>query len=649
MKKELILRDKQEEIVEQVVLNIENERLYEAPTAFGKTHTILAAATRLSNTKKVIISTISNKLAKDMINTFNEYNFDSKKTIALVLGKSNYIDKERLLVLEENKELFEFIYEDSYDIWKSEYFKKDVKELFIDDFINTVDLLDQQYEKTIVGMIAYSTKQEFMGDFESADIIVTNHFYFLYRVGMAKSLEPEEYYVLFDEVHEIPNVAEATFQSTFSPFQIKNMLNVLLKDENLIKNKNANVLKQARGTLTEMINASVGAAKNNIGEYICSGMLYANLLEHLDAVSNNKKKLLDILDTIKYEDNLKVEAAVQSTRKEYRELASVLNAKNAKSGELSIYLSPSKGYPSFKATMSELSAKLHFDLWEKLGAFAGFSATLLPGSEKVEKNIRYAYTRLGKNFDKTLHKVVKIDRVLPKENVNIVMPKFEFIDAENKENEEAHTQWLEFVISFIKLHHNNLNTIVFAGGYQECHTLANKLSEVLSDTHIDYAKPSNSASQTIKEFEKRGGILVATRNYMTGISLKGKLLENVFLLKCPYPVFTSKRWLDLRYKKGEEKIFWYLYTNEMLLTLRQALGRVQRDFEDKGNIYLLDSRIFDRKKNDGSYKITSLVKSLFEISEDYGVVEHNPFAKKKKTLNAKEKNDKGIDDLMDMF
>ena len=88
-----------------------------------------------------------------------------------------------------------------------------------------------------------------------------------------------------------------------------------------------------------------------------------------------------------------------------------------------------------------------------------------------------------------------------------------------------------------------------------------------------------------------------------GIDLKGKELEKLYIGKLPYPV------LGLKYLFMQENgIKTYpLMVNGMLFNLKQWKGRLIRTTEDKGDVYILDSRM---------YKKDSILKRVKDVIEN---------------------------------
>jgi Rad3-related DNA helicase len=152
--------------------------------------------------------------------------------------------------------------------------------------------------------------------------------------------------------------------------------------------------------------------------------------------------------------------------------------------------------------------------------------------------------------------------------------------------------------------------MVLCGGYQEAKFIASLFNKKYPLVNILIANINEKTTTTIEKFKNKGGILFATRNYNTGVSLENKLLEKLYLLNFPYPIFTTYRWFSLKNKKPE--IYFQEYTNEMLIALMQTLGRLQRTEKDSGDIYILDNRYKKAK-----YKKT--LSRILKIIDYYGV------------------------------
>jgi Rad3-related DNA helicase len=624
----------QDELSEDMVKNIFDFKMYEAPTGFGKTHVLLKTAAKLLKKygKKVIISTVNNKLVRDMYETSQSHDFGmGADAFSIIIGKSNYIDTNKLNRLVETGEIFDFITQESYQDWLNTIQKDEA--LFFDALDEKAIYLDQARAKEFQSLVVFENKPVEASDFATSIVSITNHFYLLYRAAIVKNIDLSEYFILLDEVHEISNVAENVFEASFSPFNLKNLSSRLLKEidksdvswkgKKTFESSLSNVIRK----MDNIVQSGIMHANDNIGDYIISGKVFETLSKtvsdyyqsdafiEFNATTN---KALQIFDRDKNRFTAE-RGLIFAIKKELSELSSV--ARSKKSNANGIYLSPTKGYPTYKTLTDNPLAVLHFEFWEKLHGFAGLSATLLVDTKNNEKGHTYAYRRLGINHKKA-SPIKQYNRVFPKENVTVYMPDESFIDPISIDGDaELRTEWILFVVEYIKNHYEGKNTLVMSGGYSEAKLLAEALAIALPNENIIYTSPQIQTSQTIRQFEREGGILVGIRNYGTGISLVGEKLQKLFLLRLPYPIFTSKKWLDLKQRQPE--YYWGKFINEMLIAFRQTLGRLQRTPTDSGDIYILDSRIFSRgKKGKGKYSNPEIKRRVWYFAGQYGKIKN---------------------------
>jgi len=633
----------QEKAVNDIVGNIFDFRLYEAPTGFGKTHVLISTAVKLIQKygKKVIISTSNNKLAKDIMatiqNNYEDFNI-GKDAFSLVLGKSNYIDRAKLLAVVESGELFESVEKESFIEWYEQ--KTEEEPLYFDDFNDNVVFIDLGYIKTIQDELSLNTRPAELPNFDNSIISITNHYYLLYCACLAKNIELEDYFVLIDEVHEIPSCAQVIFEKSFSPFNLKNICNKINKEITSMdiewagKKSLLSSLKKTAHKMQQLISESIGIANayNCIGEYITSQNEKNEQFDKLKKMltdyhssenhTNITAHINKTISTLSKSKTVKQES-IQSlviAKKELSELDSVLKGGNSqkKKENLGIYMSPAKGYPTYKSQNEDPLSILHFRFWEKIVGFAGLSATLMVDTKTSESSHYYAYRRLGIQNTKA-SPITQYKRMFPKENIDIFMPQENFpsppSDYEN--NDEIQT-WAKAIADYVIFYEKEKNCMIVCGGYKEAEIIAKALTEIAPHKNIIYAQPNTKTAKTIKQFEEEGGILVGTRNYGVGISLEGKKLERLFITRFPYPIFTSKFWLDKKDRQGQ--YYWLEMQNEMILALRQYMGRIQRLKTDEGEIHILDSRIFSKGKTKKKYTNPSLKRRIWHFVGEYGII-----------------------------
>ena len=100
-------------------------------------------------------------------------------------------------------------------------------------------------------------------------------------------------------------------------------------------------------------------------------------------------------------------------------------------------------------------------------------------------------------------------------------------------------------------------------------------------------------SKLIEEFKKdENSILLGTRSFFTGIDVPGKALRCVIIDKFPFPQPTD----PIQQKLKERPNAFYKYSiPEMIITLKQAVGRGVRDVSDKCVISIIDGRMATAK------------------------------------------------------
>lgn len=101
----------------------------------------------------------------------------------------------------------------------------------------------------------------------------------------------------------------------------------------------------------------------------------------------------------------------------------------------------------------------------------------------------------------------------------------------------------------------------------------------------------SSQDLIISEFKSNvDSVLLGTGVYWEGISIEGKALTNLIIVRLPFPVPDP----IIDYKKSLTKnSLMKVDVPEMLVKLRQGVGRLIRNYTDKGIVTILDSRVSD--------------------------------------------------------
>ena len=594
----MVLINDQKEIVENIYNNLNSHCLHNIPTGKGKTFILLALALKAFKElgKKVIISTSTNQLVKEFMTVAQNYNFGiDKEDIEIQIGKDNYIEYSSYLFSLESGELEQYITKESLEKY-NKFIKQNNnhENLFFMDFNEIVVYKDIAYEETVKKILRRASNINNKEIFQS-NITITNHFFFITSTVNTKSLHLEEYVVLFDEVHLMGEVAEATLSNKFSIFGTKIDADRLKKS---VQEQEDFVGKQAmlknidifRVALNKTFLSFSNKDKTGVIEDKTTKANFLNVVSNIISKESTEKLIKQISKNSK-NPNLSISSASTDLLFSLKEFKSIYNSFKVSEDFVSMTYTPSLGYPVVSSFRENPLGMLNKKIWSKLKYFSGVSATISPSFSPNNKELNYALKRLGMLRSDADMSIKFYEKFFPKDLIEIYLPEEKIPDYHNVHDEKfeiKNSEYHKYIVEYIHNNHHNKNSIIFCGGYKEAEVLSSLYASLYKDMNILKANKKQKSHQTINDFKKQGGLLFATRDYGIGISLKGKLLENLFLLRLPYPIIGSFKWETL--KKRNQNTFFANMNYEMLISLMQVLGRLQRSKTDKGSIFLLDKR-----------------------------------------------------------
>lgn len=153
---------------------------------------------------------------------------------------------------------------------------------------------------------------------------------------------------------------------------------------------------------------------------------------------------------------------------------------------------------------------------------------------------------------------------------------------------------------------------------EDMFTVFERLQELNLPWNILVQRDGSSQNLIKDQFiEDEKSVLLSTGIFWEGMDIPGPSLSNLIIYKLPFPVPEP----ILEYKSNQvEDGFMEVYIPEMLIKLRQGLGRLIRKETDKGIATILDSRL--SKKQDRVYRDLVLKAIPFEnITEEFSEVE----------------------------
>jgi Rad3-related DNA helicase len=107
-------------------------------------------------------------------------------------------------------------------------------------------------------------------------------------------------------------------------------------------------------------------------------------------------------------------------------------------------------------------------------------------------------------------------------------------------------------------------------------------------------KEGASRADLLERFKNTGGgILIGLASFWEGVDLPGDLLEILLILKLPFLVPTEPVVQARSRRLGDagEDPFVKLFLPDVVLKLRQGIGRLIRTGSDRGVVIILDSRL----------------------------------------------------------
>lgn len=101
----------------------------------------------------------------------------------------------------------------------------------------------------------------------------------------------------------------------------------------------------------------------------------------------------------------------------------------------------------------------------------------------------------------------------------------------------------------------------------------------------DYEASGTLLADDVREWQEHGaGVLCGVRSLFTGLDIPGSALGQVIVWKLPYQVPTAET------KAVEQTFGRSTYTDSMIMTLVQAVGRLVRTSDDCGRVMIMDDR-----------------------------------------------------------
>ncbi|HDL5348109.1 TPA: ATP-dependent DNA helicase [Mannheimia haemolytica] len=562
----------------------------EAGTGTGKTFAYLVPA--LLSGKKTILSTGSKNLQDQLFNrdlpTIQKA-LKYKGKIALLKGRANYLCLERLDqvtamgVLGDKSVLTDL---KKISKWQNATKTGDLSECItiaedspiLPQLVSTTESClgsDCPHFKDCYVVQARRKAME-------ADVVVVNHHLFCADMAVKKTgfgeLIPEAELVIFDEAHQLPDIASQYFGQSLSSRQLFD----ICKDTNIVYRtelKDLSQLGKAADHLTKVVQdfrllmGGEGQIRGNLRELFRDKKVVDGLVkvaENIDFLSEVAKKSLGRSETLDKIFERLAEVKVQLKKLMDTSVTGYCYWYEANGRSFGLHITPLMVADKFGEQLKNQQIGWVFTsaTLEVGGKFDHFCQRL--GIENAEQLV------LQSPFDYQHQSLLCVPRYLP--------------DTNKSNTLTALGQLLKPVIEA-----NKGRCFLLCTSYYMMRGLADFLREHSSLNVL--LQGETSKSRLLEKFVKEDhSVLVATQSFWEGIDVRGDDLSLVIIDKLPFtspdePLLKA-RMEDCKIQGGDP--FNDIQIPEAVITLKQGVGRLIRDVTDRGVVIICDSRLVMR-------------------------------------------------------
>ncbi|EOI3454838.1 ATP-dependent DNA helicase [Cronobacter turicensis] len=584
-------REPQRQMAQAVSAAIEAARplVVEAGTGTGKTYAYLAPALRAG--KKVIVSTGSKALqdqlySRDLPTVAKALEY--KGRLALLKGRSNYLCLERL----EQQALAggDLPVQTLSDVihlrgWANET---------VDGDISTCGRVA---EDAPVWPLVTSTNDNCLGSdcplykdcfvvkarkkAMEADVVVVNHHLFLADMVVKESgfaeLIPEAEVIIFDEAHQLPDIASQYFGQSLSSRQLLDLARDIIiayrtevKDTQQLQ-KCADRLAQS----TQDFRLQLGdpGFRGNLRELLADASISRALLLLDDAL-----ELCYDVAKLSLGRSALLDAAFERATL-YR--ARLKRLKEINQPGYSYWYECNSRHFTLALTPLTVADKFQDVIAEKGGSWIFTSATL-----SVNDELHHFTERLGIHdaqtlllpspFDYARQALLCVPRGLPQTN--------------QPQAGKALARMLQPLIEA-----NQGRCFMLCTSHAMMRELAEQFRATMTLPVL--LQGETSKSQLLEQFISAGNaLLVATSSFWEGVDVRGDALSLVIIDKLPFtspddPLLKA-RMEDCRLRGGDP--FNEVQLPDAVITLKQGVGRLIRDVDDRGVLVICDNRLVMR-------------------------------------------------------
>jgi len=545
-----------------------------------------------------IISTstiaLQEQLEKDIKNLSEQ--LDIPIEVVIAKGMSNFLCLSRLEKLSKIKgqeKLLEKIKEDKQD-------RKDYTNISDSDW-KKVCVDNCSYNKCVYHNDCqfYDRREQMI---ETDGVIICNHDLLimdLYRKKYTNGISLLKHvdFIVCDEAHNLESKIRSCktkeMNIASAKHTITNAIQILARYNNYDYNidKILDKIKTLNDIISSNVNKEIERLRNQGIDLVdCNGIEFKFDEIVIDISKELANVLKNILDSIQIHINSKTEE-IENELHEKLEMFEILAQGDKGNNLFWIEHRTKKNYIYYAPkNIDEIAHKLFFGSSFIPSTFIFTSATL----SATENDYSYFLKNIGADTVPKSDLTVEYSYESPYDYDNHALLYCCSDIANPSKNKELYlNQLVEKIKELIKL--TNGKTMVLFTSKSDMNYVYSQIGNILGDINI-YIQNDGSSQDIVKNKFKDdiNSVLFSTGIFWEGIDIKGESLSNLIIARLPFPVVDPimEYKSSIYGKDGFEKV----YLPEMLIKLKQGVGRLIRSEDDKGIVCILDSRMNDRYK-----------------------------------------------------
>lgn len=612
-------QDMSYDIIESIRDN--QDIIVEASVGIGKSYAYLIPLMYYYKiTKKPFIVststiTLQEQIQKDIVKLSEMLEIPIDITIAK--GKNNYLCKERLFHIRDKaiKERFNNLKENEG----------------LNDRANLQDMPEEIWNKININECKFQKcssyytcnfikKREKMK--ESKGAIICNHDLLLEnqkrKINEQKLLLSATEIIVLDEAHNLEIKARNSYKKVLT---FSNVSSIINKSYRLLSKVGYPIYSSEISELNEKIKEFFGMVKQQAEKQI-NILIKKNIIlnkedmetcdiEFTESIVNTSKKIYEKLEkyssSVQLYDRRNNEDSVADSLLEiiqfYKELS------NGKDSSVVFWIEKSKKNYLMASCPKNINEKLRNILFnDKETVKILTSATL---NTSIDKNEYYDY------FMKTigLSKSQKLFISEPKESpFDIENNTLLYYSNDIAHPQKEHNKYIEDITNRIVdlISITEGKTLILFTAKADMKIVYDKLKNKKLPYKLIIQNEGSSQIKTKEDFkEDINSVLLSTGTFWEGIDIQGNSLSSVIIVRLPFPILDPV----IKYKSSLVKDPMSVYLPEMIIKLKQGVGRLIRCNTDKGIIAILDSRIGDSSKSSYKEQVFDCIKSVNKTTD----------------------------------